>query len=680
MTDEAAEHFGSAISPTGQRLPTAKTEKKKKKKHGGKRVKSHRGKRSTKDKSSSAALYKSDGSGKLPTSQGMLKSRGERRRSHTSLDPAPNASAASTPSSWTTSSSSAAHTSMAGADAFQASIASLQARFRAGEIARGSLEEMKSEARRFVRGGEASAASKSSSSSSMLHTTTSSASHTSSEEVIDGAKASTTTPGASNKPSTTHDGAAAGEGGVGEHPSSSTSHQQRDKSKSDEPPQSKRARVIEEILHTEYTYILGLSTLKMAYYGPLMKEGKDLLSREEVKTIFSEFSTILELNKVFFSDLCQRREVASKAILEREANASATATTAATGNNEDEEAEADGAEGEEDGAERSSCSTSSTTSNRSYADGMKLADLFIGFAPLIKMYTTYICNYDDATKMVIHLKNTNKKFSEFLDDHLEAALGYTLESLLILPVQRLPRYPMLLKELIKHTPESHHDYLPLVSASKTIVEQVQFVDTKKHEMDTFLKAKSATVVRRKAANAGGVASKPASSLDTIVLAVLEARNLPRKGRVFAAVGVGEDVATLKRKKLDGAGMVQWDDKNEFSFSVHRDEQVVVACQYHSSHRKKKGMWVYSCTVQQLQHMCGERDSDVVWLELTSGGGGGGVGNAAAPGAGAAAASGKHTHAAGTAQQHQPRVKLRTGFVAAKETDLKMYTGASPAKT
>ncbi len=44
--------------------------------------------------------------------------------------------------------------------------------------------------------------------------------------------------------------------------------------------------------------------------------------------------------------------------------------------------------------------------------------------------------------------------------------GRTIRSFLILPIQRIPRYNLLLEDLIKHTPEQHVDYGLLVQASE----------------------------------------------------------------------------------------------------------------------------------------------------------------------------------------------------------------------
>lgn len=47
---------------------------------------------------------------------------------------------------------------------------------------------------------------------------------------------------------------------------------------------------------------------------------------------------------------------------------------------------------------------------------------------------------------------------------LPESLGHTLRSLLIMPVQRIPRYNLLLQELLKETPDSHPDFANLTDA------------------------------------------------------------------------------------------------------------------------------------------------------------------------------------------------------------------------
>jgi len=49
--------------------------------------------------------------------------------------------------------------------------------------------------------------------------------------------------------------------------------------------------------------------------------------------------------------------------------------------------------------------------------------------------------------------------------------------MLIEPVQRLPRYPLLIKALLKYTPEDHQDYNLLLKADKELSDIAKIVDS-----------------------------------------------------------------------------------------------------------------------------------------------------------------------------------------------------------
>ncbi len=56
------------------------------------------------------------------------------------------------------------------------------------------------------------------------------------------------------------------------------------------------------------------------------------------------------------------------------------------------------------------------------------------------------------------LKRERPWFASFVE-HIQTNRAIrNLESYLILPVQRLPRYVLLLREMHKHTPRTHSDY------------------------------------------------------------------------------------------------------------------------------------------------------------------------------------------------------------------------------
>ena len=95
------------------------------------------------------------------------------------------------------------------------------------------------------------------------------------------------------------------------------------------------------------------------------------------------------------------------------------------------------------------------------------------FCPFFKMYSNYCKLQTKASSAIRELKK-NSKFASFYKSccknpetrGMELTVGNRvsvhLQSFLIMPVQRIPRYQLLLKELQKSTPEDHPDY-PFIS-------------------------------------------------------------------------------------------------------------------------------------------------------------------------------------------------------------------------
>jgi hypothetical protein len=111
------------------------------------------------------------------------------------------------------------------------------------------------------------------------------------------------------------------------------------------------------------------------------------------------------------------------------------------------------------------------------------SDIFHKMIPMLKMYTTYINTYDDAMA-IYHRLSGNKEFTDFLSTCQKDSGGLLdLPSLLIQPVQRLPRYQLLLTELKKHTEDTHVDFNNIVEAIQQIKELNQYVNDRKRERD-----------------------------------------------------------------------------------------------------------------------------------------------------------------------------------------------------
>eukprot|EP01051_Picozoa_sp_SAG22_P011905 SAG22_NODE_1186_length_5219_cov_345.307227_4_plen_103_part_00 len=79
-------------------------------------------------------------------------------------------------------------------------------------------------------------------------------------------------------------------------------------------------------------------------------------------------------------------------------------------------------------------------------------------------------NYNNALSTISKLRRKNADFRSYVE---QAAAdpemgGGDLETLLIRPIQRIPRYEMLLSELLKNTPDGHSDKPSVAAALKSV--------------------------------------------------------------------------------------------------------------------------------------------------------------------------------------------------------------------
>lgn len=115
----------------------------------------------------------------------------------------------------------------------------------------------------------------------------------------------------------------------------------------------------------------------------------------------------------------------------------------------------------------------------------ELAKPFLKFGDFLKMYTQYLNDYARALA-TIDACRTNKRFQAFLQAKREV-MGTDLMSLLILPVQRIPRYEMLLRELKKYTPPDHPELAMLEKAFAKIVSIACHVNEDKRQVENMSK-------------------------------------------------------------------------------------------------------------------------------------------------------------------------------------------------
>ncbi|KAK3824528.1 MAG: Dbl homology domain-containing protein, partial [Benniella sp.] len=118
--------------------------------------------------------------------------------------------------------------------------------------------------------------------------------------------------------------------------------------------------------------------------------------------------------------------------------------------------------------------------------------VFAEHVPYMKMYSFYINNYDNALRVLqtqLTQAKHKKKMKEFLrrcakhPNHNQLALqGY-----LLLPVQRIPRYKMLLHDLLENTWSDHVDYQDISTALDKISSRADEMNERKRQYENHEK-------------------------------------------------------------------------------------------------------------------------------------------------------------------------------------------------
>jgi len=183
-------------------------------------------------------------------------------------------------------------------------------------------------------------------------------------------------------------------------------------------PQEKstRQRVLEEIVATEQGYMRDLQAVAEVFIGPLRKNA--ILNPQEVQELFSSWEVLVPFSQKLFTDL----DVAMK---------------------------------------------------RATGDGKAcVGPVFVEFAPHFRLYSDYLKNYERGMAAKTSFMGKYPAFGEFLTAMASdpRCHGLDLGSFLIMPVQRVPRYKLLIDELFKHTPQNHPDHDHLVVALEKIQE------------------------------------------------------------------------------------------------------------------------------------------------------------------------------------------------------------------
>eukprot|EP01129_Flabellula_baltica_P008460 TRINITY_DN3365_c0_g1_i2.p1 TRINITY_DN3365_c0_g1~~TRINITY_DN3365_c0_g1_i2.p1 ORF type:complete len:609 (-),score=115.65 TRINITY_DN3365_c0_g1_i2:388-2214(-) len=103
-----------------------------------------------------------------------------------------------------------------------------------------------------------------------------------------------------------------------------------------------------------------------------------------------------------------------------------------------------------------------------------------------KVYIAYVNDYDDATKVLTRVITEDKEFKRVLNT-MEKEHETLLQSLQILPIQRVPRYVMLLSDILKTTSHHHPDYDDLRNCLVSMQDVAMTIDEAKLTLESQIK-------------------------------------------------------------------------------------------------------------------------------------------------------------------------------------------------
>ncbi|XP_060537321.1 rho guanine nucleotide exchange factor 17-like isoform X2 [Cylas formicarius] len=194
-----------------------------------------------------------------------------------------------------------------------------------------------------------------------------------------------------------------------------------------------RTHVLIELYDNERSYVESLEIIATNYWEPLKKpENSFLLESNLVEEIFSQIPFLLNHHKNFLMQLKSRLE--------------------------------------------------------HWDSRQIIGDVFLEMfsqSEVIDNYTTYVNNWKRSRDIIKSAQQSKPAFGRFLEATARQHIRkLALDSLLIKPIQKFPKYELLLQRLIKHTNETHPDYKLLLEAQKQVHEQLLKINcTEKEALD-----------------------------------------------------------------------------------------------------------------------------------------------------------------------------------------------------
>ncbi|CAG8437670.1 15518_t:CDS:10 [Acaulospora morrowiae] len=192
----------------------------------------------------------------------------------------------------------------------------------------------------------------------------------------------------------------------------------------------KRQEAIYELIFTEQTYLRDLQIIIEVFYDPL----QDLLPKVELSMIFSNIEDILLHNTAILSDLEQRQKEDKYVV-------------------------------------------------------KNIGDILVKHSEGLRLYIVYCGNQLNASKFIQKKRTESKKFDDFLKmcQQNPKCGSLDLSSFLLKPLQRITRYPLLIRQILHYTRKDHEDHKMMMEALHKAEEILEETNEAAREQENKIK-------------------------------------------------------------------------------------------------------------------------------------------------------------------------------------------------
>ncbi|XP_073693910.1 FYVE, RhoGEF and PH domain-containing protein 6 [Garra rufa] len=124
-----------------------------------------------------------------------------------------------------------------------------------------------------------------------------------------------------------------------------------------------------------------------------------------------------------------------------------------------------------------------------WSDHQRLADIFVQKGPYLKMYSTYIREFDRNVALLDEQCRKNPPFANVVRQFETSprCASLALKHYLLKPVQRIPQYQLLLTDYLKNLPEDSSDYKDTQTALSVVKEVANHANDIMKQGDNFQK-------------------------------------------------------------------------------------------------------------------------------------------------------------------------------------------------